>query len=205
MAEKILSDPAVVEAVKKFNLPKDVVIQVDTWPYCADKYSTVDTHKYIQGLLYARAPNNHPDSNQYAFPIPLSPVFDIFEDRVVRFDTLATGGAEDGLKHNTVPAETAMAHCVENEYHPDLLKGPPRQDLKPLRVVQPEGPSFTVSDENLVQWQKWRFRVGFNYREGLTIHDVRYDGRKVFYRLSVSEMTVPYGGGLPSSCDGCMP
>lgn len=39
-----------------------------------------------------------------------------------------------------------------------------------------------------------RFRVGFNYREGLTIHDVRYDGRPLFYRLSVSEMTVPYGG-----------
>ncbi|KAL1965866.1 hypothetical protein VTN77DRAFT_4999 [Rasamsonia byssochlamydoides] len=191
-SERILTDPAVVEAVKKFHLPDDVVIQCDTWPYCADRYSTVDTHKYIQALLYARAPHNHPDSNQYAFPIPLSPVYDLFEDRVVRFDTLATGGAEDGLKHNTAP-EAALAHCVENEYHPDLLKGPTRPDLKPLRVVQPEGPSFTVTDENLVQWQKWRFRVGFNYREGLTIHDVRYDGRKVFYRLSVSEMTVPYG------------
>ena len=31
------------------------------------------------------------------------------------------------------------------------------------------------------------------HREGLTIHDVRYDGRDVFHRLSVSEMTVPYG------------
>lgn len=109
-------------------------------------------------------------------------------------DTLATGGEEDGLNHNTAPPEAPFAHCVENEYHPDLIKVPVRESLKPLRVVQPEGPSFTVTDDNLVQWQKWRFRVGFNYREGMTIHDVRYNGRKMFYRLSMSEMTVPYGG-----------
>lgn len=52
-------------------------------------------------------------------------------------------------------------------------------------------------------------RVGFNYvsatmspvlflvlivqREGLTLHDITYDGRSVFYRLSLSEMFVPYG------------
>lgn len=35
--------------------------------------------------------------------------------------------------------------------------------------------------------------IGFNYREGPVISDVRYDGRKVMYRLSVSDMTVPYG------------
>lgn len=125
--------------------------------------------------------------------MPISPVFDIAENRVIRIDTLATGGTEDGLKHNTAP-EAPMAHCRPKEYHPDLLDVPVRTDLKPLHVVQPEGPSFAVSDGNLVEWQKWRFRVGFHYREGLTLHDVRYDGRKVFYRLSMSEMTVPYGG-----------
>jgi hypothetical protein len=30
-------------------------------------------------------------------------------------------------------------------------------------------------------------------REGLTLHDISYDGRKLFYRLSLSEMFVPYG------------
>lgn len=30
-------------------------------------------------------------------------------------------------------------------------------------------------------------------REGLTIHNVTYDGRDLFYRLSLSEMFVPYG------------
>lgn len=35
--------------------------------------------------------------------------------------------------------------------------------------------------------------IGFNYREGMTLHDVRYDGQSLFYRLSLAEMFVPYG------------
>lgn len=193
MTEIALNDPLVIEAVKKLHLPEDAVIQCDTWPYGADKFSNLDTPKYSQLYLYARAPHNHPDSNQYAFPLPISPVLDRFQNKIVRIDVLATGGVEDGLEYGSAP-EAPMAHCVENEYLHELQKQPIRKDLKPLHVVQPDGASFTVTDENLVQWQKWRFRVGFNFREGMTIHDVRYDGRKAFYRLSLSEMTVPYGG-----------
>lgn len=160
--------------------------------YGADKDSNIDSHKLIQAFLYARAPSNHPDSNQYSFPLPFSPLWDIFEGRLIRIDPLATGGIEDGLAYHTAP-KAAMAHCVPNEYIPELQESL-RADIKPLRVVQPEGPSFKVEDESMISWQKWTFRVGFNYREGLTIHNVRYDGRSLFYRLSMSEMTVPYGG-----------
>lgn len=193
-SELILSHPEVQDKIKSLHLPTDAVVQVDTWPYGSDKFSNEETPNYIQGLLYARAPKNHPDSNQYAFPLPFSPVLDRFQKKIVRIDPLATGGEKDRLKYGTAPEDAPMAHCVENEYHPDLIKVPIRKDLKPLQVVQPLGPSFRVSDENLVEWQKWRFRVCFNNREGTTIHDVRYDGRKVFYRVSLSEMTVPYGG-----------
>ncbi|KAL1297654.1 hypothetical protein AAFC00_006209 [Neodothiora populina] len=191
-ATRILQDPMVLAAIKKLKLPEDTIVQADTWMYGADKYSNVNTHKMLQVLLYARAPSNEPDSNQYSFPLPISPAFDIFEDKVLRIDDLATGGADDGLAYKTA-GEYPMAHCVPNEYYPTLQSEPPRTDVKPLHVVQPDGPSFTVTDGNCISWQKWRFRVGFNYREGMTVHDVRYDGRAVFYRLSVSEMTVPYG------------
>ena len=193
-ADTILSDPAVLERIKSLHLPADAVFHVATWPYSADQFSNEETPNYTQGLLYARAPHNHPESNQYAFPVPFSPVLDRFQNKIIRIDELATGGEEDGMKYGTAREEAPMAHCIEGEYHPDLIRVPIRKDLQPLNVVQPNGPSFVVSDGNLVQWQKWRFRVGFNYREGMTLHDVRYDGRKAFYRLSLSEMTVPYGG-----------
>ncbi|EXJ76256.1 uncharacterized protein A1O5_00764 [Cladophialophora psammophila CBS 110553] len=189
----ILTDPAVVAEIKKFQLPENVAVQCDTWPFGTDLSSKEDDPKLIQTILYARAPHNHLESNQYSFPIPISPVYDPFLKRVIRIDTVATGGKEDGLKHNTVAPEVALKHLVENEYHSDLQKGNLRKDIKPLLIVQPEGVSFTVEDETKISWQKWTFRVGFNWREGMTIHDVRYDGRKLFYRLSMSEMTVPYG------------
>lgn len=74
--------------------------------------------------------------------------------------------------------------------------GPLRQDLKPLEIVQREGPSFTV-DGYEVRWQKWRFRVGFTSREGLVLHQLAYEDqgrvRPILYRASLSEMQVPYG------------
>jgi primary-amine oxidase len=45
----------------------------------------------------------------------------------------------------------------------------------------------------VIKWQKWSLHIGFNFREGLVLNDVRYDGRKTFYRLSIADMTVPYG------------
>lgn len=62
----------------------------------------------------------------------------------------------------------------------------------PLHIVQPKGPSFTV-DEDAVKWQNWQFLVGFNFREGLVLHNVAYDGRKILNRASLVEMAVPYG------------
>lgn len=107
---------------------------------------------------------------------------------IVRIDKLATGGIEDGFQEGTYDKEI-LKHCKPAEYVPELLENGTRKDMKPINVVQPEGASFTVGeDDSLVEWQKWRFRVGFNHREGATIHDVHYDGRSVLYRLSVSEM-----------------
>lgn len=73
-----------------------------------------------------------------------------------------------------------------------------RDDLKPIEIRQPEGPSFTVNGWE-VSWQRWRFRVGFTPREGLVLNDIRYNDvdkgreRPLIYRAAVVEMTVPYG------------
>lgn len=191
-AEAILNHPTVHEAIQALNLPDTFVVACDTWMYGADRDLKENDPKFLQALLYARA-EDQPDSNQYAYPLPISVRYNLWTDELVQIDALATGGKQDGLAYHTA-SDYPMAHLVPSEYYPGITPEGERTDLKPLIVSQPEGPSFKVLDENCVHWQKWRFRVGFNYREGLTIHDVRYDGRPVFYRLSVSEMTVPYGG-----------
>ena len=55
---------------------------------------------------------------------------------------------------------------IEPEYDPKLTKGPARTTMKPYIVAQPEGPSFKVKG-HLIEWEKHRFRVGFNWREGI--------------------------------------
>ena len=82
------------------------------------------------------------------------------------------------------------------EYTPALVPGQTlRDDLKPLEISQPEGPSFTLAGNEL-RWQRWSMRVGFNQREGLTLHQVGYEDagelRSVAHRLSFAEMVVPY-------------
>jgi primary-amine oxidase len=77
---------------------------------------------------------------------------------------------------------------------------PPRTDLKPIEITQPEGASFTV-DGNHITWADWSFRFGFDVREGLTLHQLSLrDGdreRPVVYRASVAEMVVPYADPSP--------
>jgi primary-amine oxidase len=71
----------------------------------------------------------------------------------------------------------------------------PRKDIKPLDIVQRDGPGFKV-DGWKVEWQNWSFRVGFTAREGLVLHQVGYRDAKrerpIIYRASVTEMVVPY-------------
>lgn len=79
--------------------------------------------------------------------------------------------------------------------------GPTRTTVRPLEITQPDGPSFQV-DGRLVSWQNWRFRVGFDPREGLVLHQLSYqDGereRPVIYRASLAELVVPYADPHPA-------
>ena len=84
-----------------------------------------------------------------------------------------------------VPAESG-------DYDDPAVRGPLRTGLRPIEITQPEGPSFTV-EGNLLRWQDWSLRVGFDLREGLTLHQISLAGRPVVYRASVPEMVVPYG------------
>jgi len=90
-------------------------------------------------------------------------------------------------------------HDVMGEYLPDLL--PMRlRGVAPLQVSQPDGVSFTL-DGNLLSWQDWQLRLGFNHREGLVLHQVGFADRgrvrPVAHRLSFAEMVVPYRDPSP--------
>ncbi|RMZ75133.1 hypothetical protein DV737_g5451, partial [Chaetothyriales sp. CBS 132003] len=194
--EVCLKSEVFKSAIAEFELPEGFVVDIDPWPYGGPDIGE-DFVRYTQGLCFAKdTRNGNPDSNHYGYPLPIIPVMDTYKKEIIRIDRLATGGEEDGLTYGT-GSKKITEQPRSSEYVPELLDIPLRTDVKPLNVLQPQGPSFTVTDESLVEWQKWRFRVGFNPRECAVIHDIQYDGRDIIYRLSLSEMTVPYGDPRP--------
>lgn len=148
----------------EIELPEGFEIIVEPWPY-GGPLPEEENRRYFQGLCFARdMRSGNPDSNFYAYPLPFIPVMDAHKREIIRIDRLATGGKGDPLGAIT-HSKNVIDHCKSSEYVPELLKNGTRKDLKPLNVLQPEGPSFSV-DGGLIEWQNWRFRVSFNPREG---------------------------------------
>lgn len=117
-----------------------------------------------------------PHDNLYAHPIEgVNAVVDVKTMQVLRVDD-----------HGVVPVPEEDCN-FDSEFQHTV-----RDDLKPIDVVQPEGVSFRMEGHRL-RWHEWDLVVGFNAREGLTLHDVRYGGRPILYRASLAEMVVPYG------------
>ena len=121
-----------------------------------------------------------PGGNPYAHPVSgLKVVVDVNSMEVLQIDEAHDRGFPE----------------VDAEYTPELRGEPARTDLKPLDIVQPKGVSFEL-DGSLLRWQDWEFRIGFNYREGPVLYQVRFkDGdeyRDIAYRVSLAEMIVPY-------------
>jgi len=78
------------------------------------------------------------------------------------------------------------------DYDDEAVRGPYRTTLKPIEITQPEGPGFAL-DGYALSWQDWSMRIGFDAREGLSLHQVSLQDRPVLYRASIPEMVVPYG------------
>ncbi|QOL82510.1 primary-amine oxidase [Pseudooceanicola spongiae] len=100
-------------------------------------------------------------------------------------------------------SDTGYLHVPQEsgDYLDPAITGPMRDTMKPLLITQPEGASFEMKD-NVLSWQNWDIRVGFNGREGLTLHNIGFNDRgtrrKILNRASVSEMVVPYGEPSPN-------
>ncbi|KAL7926009.1 copper amine oxidase [Trichoderma austrokoningii] len=181
-----LADARVQAEIQTLRLPDEAVVCVEAWAYATDGMIDM-TERITMCWFYMRLTSN-PDANYYAYPLDICAEVDE-KLRVIQVYRLP---ASSSTGNEARPYDRSKIHpATHSEYHPSL-RSEYRQTTKPYQVVQPDSPSFKV-DGNAISWEKWTLHVGFNYREGLTLHDVRYDGRSLFYRLSLAEMFVPYG------------
>ncbi len=175
--QAVRDSPEFRAALQKRGITDTSLVMVDSWP--AGSYG-VEEEKGLR-LSFARSwLRISPTDNGYARPIEgVIAVVDLNEMKVLRVDD-----------YGVVPIPPD-----DGNYSAEFVQEF-RTDLKPLDVVQPEGPSFKV-DGNEVSWQKWNFRVGFTKREGLVLHAISYEdqgrARPIIYRASLAELVVPYG------------
>ena len=176
--EMVRADPQWRAAMARRGLTD--VSKIRTCPLTAGSFGAADEdgRRMVRVLAFVQA-----DPHDYAWSHPVDGVaayFDLIERRVFK--------VVDEFER-PVPAESG-------DYDDPAVHGPVRTDLRPIEITQPEGPSFTLDGMRLT-WQNWSMRVGFDAREGLTLHQITITDagreRPVIYRASVPEMVVPYG------------
>ena len=177
------ADPRIREGLRKRGVENIDDVHVETWPFGGlVPDALADGKRLVWTPMWER---KTPDDNQYAHP-----VYGLFA--VIDLDTGEVIDVED---HGEMPIPQDPGH-----YRASQL-GTPRE-VREIAITQPDGASFTV-DGWQVQWQKWAFRIGFCPREGLLIHDVRYDDdgneRRIAHRMSIAELVIPYGDPSPGS------
>ncbi|MFF8657480.1 primary-amine oxidase [Streptomyces huasconensis] len=183
----VRSDPRWQEAMRRRGVEDFSLAMVDAWPTgYTGELDDASGRRLACPLTFVRA---FPGDNGYARPV----------ENLVALIDLDTMEVLEVTDKGTVPLPPLSGNydpavrTADNNW-PAVVEE--RQDLKPIDITQPEGPSFTV-DGYAVEWQKWRFRIGFTVREGLVLHQVGYQDqgrtRSIVHRASLAEMYTPYG------------
>ncbi|CAM1508166.1 Fc.00g050140.m01.CDS01 [Cosmosporella sp. VM-42] len=177
-------DPKVIEQCEISGISKDEMHKVycDPWTIGYDNRFGSDT-RLQQALMYFRP---EVDNCQYQYPLDFCPIWDPTKGEIIAID---------------IPKiRRPLVRNPPIEYHHLAIEkqGGYRKDLKPINITQPEGVSFKMSGTGReIEWQNWKFHIGFNYREGVVLNNITFNDkgnvRPIFYRMSLAEMVVPYG------------
>jgi primary-amine oxidase len=181
--QAVLNSPEFAEALKRqYGITDTKLVMVDIWSAGYYGEAAEKGKRLARPLCFVRSDST---DNGYARPIEgIRPVVDLNAMKVVRVE-----------EYGSWPLPPGACNYASNRV-PDQ-----RTDIKPLAITQPDGPGFAL-EGNAITWQKWSLVIGFNAREGLTLHHIRYRDkgrdRSILYRASLTEMVVPYADPNPT-------
>lgn len=179
--------PAVIAVCREIGITDMSKVYFDAWAIGFDHRWGFEK-RLQQALAYYR---NSKDDNQYAHPLDFNVILDTETEEILSVDVHRVNG------------ERTPIPLAEHNYLPQFIQDSYRTDvLKPIDITQPQGVSFRMNG-NEIEWASYKMHIGFNYREGIVLSDVRmYDpyenrDRTLFNRISLVEMVVPYGSPKP--------
>ncbi|MFL1428868.1 MULTISPECIES: primary-amine oxidase [unclassified Nocardiopsis] len=149
-----------------------------------DEYPEERGRRILRGLAFVQ---EHGADHAWAHPV----------DGLVAYVDVLARTVDRVLDFGPVPVPS-----VSGNYTDPAVSGPHRTTQRPIEITQPQGPSFTL-EGNLLTWENWSLRIGFDAREGLILHQVAFHDRDrgrdrpIVHRASIAEMVVPYGDPSP--------
>ncbi len=185
MVESILStDPQWAAALAKRDLtPSQVRVAPLSAGVYDNEYPDESGRRILRGLAFRQ---DFAEDSAWAHPV---------DGLVVYIDTIAQK-VDRLLDLYIVPVPESHGNYTDPE-----LTGPTRTSQKPIEITQPDGASFTVTEGNHVEWEKWSLDIGFDMREGLVLYNIGFNDkgvdRRILDRASIAEMVVPYGDPSP--------
>ncbi|VVJ16300.1 Monoamine oxidase [Amycolatopsis camponoti] len=148
----------------------------------ADEYPDESGRRILRGLAFLQEKES---DSAWAHPI----------DGLVAYVDTMNRVVDQVIDSGPVPVPRESG-----DYDDPAVHGPLRTTQKPIEITQPEGSSLHL-DGNLLTWEKWSLRVGFDAREGLVLHQIGFDEgdgvRPIVHRASIAEMVVPYADPAP--------
>ncbi|NNN30651.1 primary-amine oxidase [Streptomyces sp. S3(2020)] len=151
----------------------------------ADEYPDEAGRRILRGLAFVQ---EHDRDHAWAHPV----------DGLVAYVDMISRTVHRIVDLGPVPLPTASS----GNFDDPAVTGPARTTQRPIEITQPEGPSFTL-DGNRLRWENWSLRIGFDAREGLTLHQLAFHDRDkgrerpIIHRASIAEMVVPYADPSP--------
>ncbi|MCZ9346227.1 primary-amine oxidase, partial [Streptomyces sp. TRM76130] len=150
----------------------------------ADEYPEESGRRILRGLAFVQ---EHDKDHAWAHPV----------DGLVGYVDVIARTVDRVIDVGPVPVPAESGN-----FDDPAVTGPPRTTQRPIEITQPEGPSFTL-EGNLLRWENWSLRIGFDAREGLVLHQIAFHDRdrgrerSLIHRASIAEMVVPYADPSP--------
>lgn len=114
--------------------------------------------------------------------------FDSIEELVAKYDL----GAVEKIK---------VTHSVDDNLYSTYI---PRghintpSDIQGPKLVEPQGTRYRI-DQNFVEYAGWSFAYGVRSSTGIHIFDLRFNGERIAYEVSLQEAIAVYTGDTPAA------
>jgi len=183
----VFNDPECLKVLEEYGVSKEDIkagkLVNDPWPGSGYVHPSVPKgHRAMRAILFYK---KRSEDNIYARPL---------HNLIIHVD-LTSKKVAAIEHHGTIPLRDHVPH----DHHDKDVLQTRNTVLKPLKIIQPEGPSFIV-DGHHIKWDHWSLRVSMHPIHGLVLHQVAYNERPILFRAALADMVVPYGDPDPMHC-----